>query len=165
MANQQKSKKANPTMSSTADGSRITVHLPGAISRGAAEFAALDAAMLARAAGSRLATFGELAFCHPEESVASMVMEISAEVWVCQSRRPRELKTPSTVSELAKIRAAVTFCFCAIETILSTATERSAGVSAAVFSKNRAGVASTCFAEALVSPPGLGAGRRSGSSC
>ena len=34
----------------------------------------------ASAAGSKFATFDEFAFCHPEESGASMVMEISAEV-------------------------------------------------------------------------------------
>src|SRR5216684_3626960 len=103
MASPPKSKKANPTMSSTADGSRITVYFPAAISRGDADFAAFDAAICANAAGSRLATFGEFAFCHPDESEASIVIEISAEVCECQSLNPRELKMPSTASELAKI--------------------------------------------------------------
>src|SRR6266852_3559716 len=98
-------------MSSTAEGSRMTVYFPAAISRGAAEFAAFEAAICARVAGLRFATFGEFAFCHPEESEASIVIEISAEVCVCQSLNPRELKMPSTASELAKIPAAVRFCF------------------------------------------------------
>src|SRR6266851_6743409 len=105
MASPPKSKKANPTMSSTADGSRITVYLPAAISRGAADFAAFEAAICASAVASSFATSGEFAFCQPDESAASMVIEISAEVCVCQQLNPGELKIPSTVSELAKIPA------------------------------------------------------------
>ena len=60
-----------PTMSSTAAGSRITVHFPAGISAGRAESIAFFAAISARPSGSRLATSGELAFCHPEESLAS----------------------------------------------------------------------------------------------
>src|SRR6266699_4399874 len=134
MASPPKSKNANPTVSRTAADSRITVYFPGGTSRGEADFAALVAAISARDVGLRRAAFGELDFCHPEESGASMVMEISADVCVCQSWSPRELKTPSTASELAKIPAVVTFCFCAIETILPTASERCAGVKAAVSS-------------------------------
>jgi hypothetical protein len=48
---------------------------------------------------------GRVGFCQPEESAASMVMETSARVCVCQLLRPRELKMPSTDSELEKIPA------------------------------------------------------------
>src|SRR5690242_9392715 len=94
-----------PTMSSTAAGSRITVYFPAGISRGLADWSALRAAVSASIDASRLATLGELDFCQPEESAASMVMEISDEVCVCQSESPRELKMPSTDSELEKIPA------------------------------------------------------------
>ena len=40
----------------------------------------LRAAVSANSSGFRLLTFGEFAFCHPEESLPSMVMEISDEV-------------------------------------------------------------------------------------
>ena len=69
-----------PTMSRTAAGSRITVYFPGAISRGWADSTAFCAAVSASRAGSRLRTSGEFNFCQPEESSASMVMEISANV-------------------------------------------------------------------------------------
>ena len=58
-------------------------------------------------------TSGEFAFCQPEESAASMVTEISDEVCVCQSLNPRELKIPSTDSEVEKIPAVVSFCWVA----------------------------------------------------
>src|SRR2546423_2426492 len=103
-------------MSSTAEGSRITVYLPAAISRGRADSTAFFAAMSARSCGFRLPTFGELDFCHPDESGASIVIEISAEVCVCQLLSPREFKMPSIDSELEKIPAVVSLCLCAIET-------------------------------------------------
>ena len=68
---------------------------------------------------------------------------------------------PSTVSELAKIPAAVSFCFCAIETIFPTASARSAGVSPAVSSKYRVGTATKESLEARTSPPVLGTGNKS----
>src|SRR6185312_17424050 len=101
-------------MSSTAEGSRITLYLPAAISRGVADSAAFFAAISARPSGFKLATLGEFDFCHPEESGANMVIEISAEVCVCQLLRPRELKMPSSDSELEKIPAVVSLCFSAI---------------------------------------------------
>src|SRR5258708_28454092 len=58
----------NPTISSTAAGSRITVYFPAGISRGRAESNVFHAATSANASGSRLAASGEFAFCHPEES-------------------------------------------------------------------------------------------------
>ena len=82
---------------------------------------------LRQPSGSRLATFGELAFCQPEESAPSMVMETSAEVCVCQLVNPRELKIPSTDSELEKIPAAVSSCFSATSTIFLTPSARSSG--------------------------------------
>src|SRR5450755_2935810 len=84
-----------PTMSSTADGSRITVYFPAGTSRGCAESEAFLAATSANANGSRIATSGEFAFCHPDESAANMVIDISAEVCVCHRLSPRELKMPS----------------------------------------------------------------------
>src|SRR5437763_1826694 len=122
----------NPVISSTAAGSRMTVYLPAAISRGVADSTAFFAAISARAWGFKLATFGELDFCHPEESGASLVLETSAEVCVCQLLRPRELKMPSIDSELEKIPAVVSLCFCAIETILPTPSARCSGITAAV---------------------------------
>ena len=89
-----------PTMSSTAAGSRITVYLPAGTARGSAESSALRPAMSAIGSGSRLVMLGEFAFCQPEEFFASIVMEISADVCVCQSAMPRELKIPSMDSEL-----------------------------------------------------------------
>src|ERR1039458_10609785 len=86
-----------PTMSSAAEGSRITVYFPGGISAGCAESIAFCAAV---SAIRRFLTSGELAFCHPEESAPSMVMETSAKVCACQLLSPRELKMPSTDSEL-----------------------------------------------------------------
>ena len=68
----------NPTMSSTAAGSRITVYFPAGISCGCAESTAFCAAVSASASGSRFPTSGEFAFCHPDESLASMVIETSA---------------------------------------------------------------------------------------
>ncbi len=56
------------------------MYLPGASSFGARESRAFCAATSARRTGSRLLTSGELAFCHPEESSASMVMETSEDV-------------------------------------------------------------------------------------
>src|SRR5437016_13475971 len=99
-----------PTMSSTAAGSRMTVYLPAGISRGLADSRAFLAAVSARANGSRSATFGEFAFCQPEESEPSMVTEMSDEVWVCQSERPWELEMPSMVSEVAKIQIGRASC-------------------------------------------------------
>src|SRR3954452_8914503 len=104
----------NPTMSSTAEGSRITVYFPAAISRGVADSAAFFAAISANACGFKLATFGEFDFCQPDESGPSIVIEISAEVCVCQLLSPRELKMPSIDSELEKIPAVVNLCLCAI---------------------------------------------------
>src|SRR5579872_120836 len=100
----------NPTMSSTADGSRITGYFPAGISRGAADSTAFLAAISARPCGVKFATFGEFDFCQPDESGASMVIEISADVCVCQLLRPRELKMPSIDSELEKIPAAMSLC-------------------------------------------------------
>src|SRR5882757_6996809 len=45
--------------------------------------AALLAAISANDTPSRSTTLGEFAFCHPEESSPSMVIEISDDVWVC----------------------------------------------------------------------------------
>ena len=66
---------------------------------------AVLAAVSAKVNASRLARFGEFDFCHPEESCASMVMDISAEVCVCHWLKPRELKIPSNVSPLEQIPA------------------------------------------------------------
>ena len=110
-----KSKNMKPTMSSTAAGSRMTVYFPAGISRGLADSNALRAAVSARATASRFATLGELAFCHPEESGASMVIEISEEVCVCQSVKPRELKIASTDSEVETMPAVVSLCLSAID--------------------------------------------------
>src|SRR5450631_2053172 len=96
-----------PTMSSTADGSKITVHFPAGISRGRAESSAFLAAISASANGSRIVTSGEFAFCQPEESADSMVMDISAEVCVCHRLNPRELKMPSIDSPDEKTPAVV----------------------------------------------------------
>src|SRR5579872_5203463 len=100
-----------PVMSSTADGSRMTVYFPAVISRGDADSTAFLAAISATACGFSLLTSGELNFCHPEESGASMVIEISADVCVCQLLNARELKMPSIDSELEKIPAVVSLCF------------------------------------------------------
>src|SRR5579864_9519505 len=99
----------------------MTVYFPAGISRGAADLTAFSAAICARLSAFKFVTFGELAFCHPDESAASMVIEISAEVCVCHALNPRELKMPSIDSELEKIPAAVNFCCWAIATIFPTA--------------------------------------------
>ena len=147
-----------PTMSSTAAGSRITVYFPAGISRGAADSRALRAATSPRVTASRCATLGELAFCHPEESAASIVIEISEDVCVCQSLRLRELKIASIDSAVAKIPAVVSLCRCAMETILWTASARCSGVTAAVSSKYRMG-------NDTFWPPLAGIGNNSGSGC
>src|ERR1700721_1756252 len=131
----------NPTRSSTAAGSRITVYFPAGISLGDADDLAFRAATSARDLASRLATFGEFAFCHPEESPASMVMEISDEVCVYQSANPRELKIPSTDSELAKTPAVVSLCVSATATIAFTVSARCSAEIAAVSAKYRLGSA------------------------
>src|SRR5437667_4085497 len=113
----EKSQNMKPAISSTAAGSKMTVYLPAGISRGWAVPAALTAAISANAKPSKSATFGELAFCHPEESSPSIVMEISDDVWVCHCDKPWELKIPSNVLELEKIPAAVSLCFSATATI------------------------------------------------
>src|SRR5207245_7666155 len=87
---------------------------------GCADSSPFFAAGSARAWAVRLATSGELVFCQPEESAASIVMEISEEVCVCHSLRPRELKIPSTDSDDEKIPAAVSLWLVAILTILLT---------------------------------------------
>ena len=61
-----------------------------------------------------------------------MVMEISDEVWACQSFSPRELKIPSTDSDEEKMPAVMSLCRVATRTIFSTASARSSGVSRAV---------------------------------
>ena len=85
----------NPTMSSTAAGSRITVYFPAGISLGRAESNAFCAATSASRRGSRFATSDEFAFCQPDESSASIVIDTSADVCVCHLLSPRELKIPS----------------------------------------------------------------------
>ena len=102
----------------------MTVYFPAGVSRGLADSIALRAAISARAVASRFATLGELAFCHPEESGANMVMEISDEVCVCQSFEPRELKTASTDSEVETMPAVVSLCLSAMETIFLTVSAR-----------------------------------------
>src|SRR5579864_417903 len=97
----------NPTISRTADGSRITVYFPAGISRGFAVPTAFFAAVSAKFKGSRFATSGEFAFCHPEESAANMVIDTSADVCVCQLLNARELNIPSKESPLEKTPAAV----------------------------------------------------------
>ena len=134
-----KSQNMKPTMSRTAAGSRITVYFPAGISRGRPESSAFCAAVSANASASRLRTSGEFAFCHPEESPASMVIEISAEVCWCQSLNPRELKMPSTNSELEKIPAVVNLCCSATRTMLLTPSALASGVIAAVSGKCREG--------------------------
>ncbi len=119
-------------MSSTAAGSRITVYFPAGISRGRAESTAFRAAISASASGSRFPTSGEFAFCHPEESPASMVIETSADVCVCQRLNPRELKIPSKDSALEKTPAVVSLCRSATPTIFLTPSARSSGVMSAV---------------------------------
>ena len=61
-----------------------------------------------------------------------MVMEISEDVWVCQSVKPRELKIASTDSEVETMPAVVSLCLSAIETIFLTVSARCWGVMAAV---------------------------------
>jgi len=68
-----------------------------------------------------------------------MVMDTSAKVWVCHWLSPRELKMPSTESELEKIPAVVSLCLCATSTIFFTLSARSCGVTAAVCPKWREG--------------------------
>ena len=75
-------------------------------------------------------------------------MEISEEVWVCQSAKPRELKIPSTDSEEEKMPAVVSLCCVATLTIFLTPSARSSGVSAAVCREMPAGVG-LCGAGAL----------------
>ena len=58
------------------------MYLPGGSSFGPADSLAFSAATSASSTGSKLRASGELAFCHPEESAASMVIEHSAEVCV-----------------------------------------------------------------------------------
>src|SRR5262249_19275561 len=87
----------------------------------------------------RFATFGEFAFCQPEESPASIVIEISAAVCVCHWLSPRELKIPSTESELENTPAAVSLFLFATETIWPTESARCSGESDAVCSKCRDG--------------------------
>src|SRR5215813_2712109 len=132
----------------------MTVYFAGEISFGPAESTAFFAAISASLWALRVATFGELAFCHPDESGASIVIEISAEVCVCHCLNPRELKTPSTDSELEKIPAAVSLRFCAMETIPPTEWARSAGVRAAVSLKYRDGKA--CVTRAFPSESATG---------
>src|SRR2546429_1071770 len=146
-----------PTMSSTAAGSRITVYLPAGISLGCADSSLFFAAVSASAWALRLATSGELVFCQPEESAASIVMEISEEVCVCHSLRPRELKIPSTDSDDEKIPAAVSLWLVAILTILPAESARCSGLIAAVCSKYRLGT--VCVARAP--SPAFGIGSKS----
>src|SRR5271168_738179 len=97
----------NPTISNTAAGSRITVYFPAGISRGPADRRAFSAAISARLTAFNCATSGEFAFCQPDESPASIVIEISDEVCAYHSASPRELNTPSTAAELATTPAVV----------------------------------------------------------
>ncbi len=108
------------------------MYFPAGISRGCAESSAFCAAVSASASGSRFATSGEFAFCQPEESAASMVIETSAEVCVCQRLNPRELKIPSNDSALEKTPAVVSLCRSATPTIFFTPSARTSGVMAAV---------------------------------
>ena len=68
-----------------------------------------------------------------------MVMETSARVCVCHLLSPRELKIPSTDSELEKMPAVVSLCFLAASTIFFTPSARSWGVIDAVSAKWREG--------------------------
>ena len=77
-----------------------------------------------------------------------MVMETSARVCMCQLLSPRELKIPSTDSELEKMPAVVSLCFLAASTIFFTPSARSWGVSEAVSAKWREG---NCMAKTLSS--------------
>src|SRR5262249_49075314 len=142
--------------------SRMTVYFSGGISRGLADSSALRAAISANSTAFTFATFGELAFCHPEESPASMVTEISDDVCACQLDTPRELKTPSTVSAVEQMPAVVSLCRCATETIVLTVSARCSGVMAEVPSKWRVGAATRALVPALRES---GTGRRSGSGC
>src|SRR3954453_17975786 len=147
----------NPVMSSTPPGSRIKGNLPADTPVGPADPPPFLAAISASACGFKVATFGEFDFCQPEESGASIVIEISAEVCVCQLLSQRELKMPSTLSALEKKPAVVSLCFCAIGTILPTPSARCSGVTAAVSAKWRDGTGSVLRAPS----PGAGIGSRS----
>ena len=107
-------------------------------------------------------TSGEFAFCHPEESAASMVIEISDEVCECQRPKPRELNNPSADSEHEKMPAVVSLCLLAIVTIFCTPSARCSGVIAAVCSKCRIGKHSRTRSPA---PRDSGTGSKSGSGC
>ena len=123
---------------------------------------ALRAEISASAAGSSWLASGEFAFCHPEESAASMVMEISDEVWACQSCSPRELKIPSTDSEEEKMPAVVSLCRSATPTILLDSIGAQLGSEAGGLRKMPAGPG--CRVVAGDSPaPGIG--NKSGSGC
>ena len=159
-----KSQNMKPTMSSTAAGSRMTVYFPASRSMGFLESRAFCAAISARRAGSSCRTSGELAFCQPEEFSASMVMEISAEVCWYQSLKPRELKMPSTDSEVEYTPAVVSLWRVAMSTILRTPSARSSGVMAAVSSKCRLGMAAAAPSSAAASA-GVGMGSKSASGC
>ena len=97
----------------------------------------------------------------------SMVTETSARVCVCQWLRPRELKMPSTDSELEKIPAVVSLCFFATSTIFFTPAARSWGVMAAVWAKCRDGSCVVSELSVALASASLesGMGKRSGSGC
>ena len=111
---------------------------------------------------------GEFAFCQPDESSASIVIETSADVCVCQLLNPRELKIPSKPSALENTPAVVRLCPAATPTIFLTPSARSSGVIAAVCGKCREGAAYVARAPAPAMPAASrasGIGRRSGSGC
>src|ERR1700723_1871504 len=115
-----KSQNMNPTASSTAAGSRITVYLPGGKSCGFTESMAFCAAISASLTASSCAASVALSFCQPEEVSPIMVIEASPSVCSYQSATPCELKMPSHASADEKIPAAVSECFLATSTICDT---------------------------------------------
>ena len=161
-----KSQNMNPTMSSTAAGSRMTVYFPGGKSRGSFDSIAFMAATSAMRTGSRRALSGEFAFCHPDEELPIMLTETSARVCSYQAFTPFELKMPSTISAEEKMPAAARLCFFATSTMAATPWARSCGVSRAVASKYRLTAPSPQSADAAAATSSfVGIGNRSGSGC
>src|ERR1039458_2219959 len=107
----------NPTMSSTAAGSKMTEYFPGDNSRGFFDSIAFTAATSAIRTGSSCALSGEFAFCHPEEELSSIMTETSARVCSYQPATPFELKMPSTISAEETMPAAVRLCLLATFTM------------------------------------------------
>ena len=108
-------------MSSTAAGSRITVYFPAGISAGCAESIAFSAAISASAQRIEIGHIGRVGLL-PSRGIRAQhgdgnFRQASAYAsWL----RPRELKMPSTDSELEKMPAVVSLCFCATSTIFFT---------------------------------------------